>query len=320
MSLGIQLPIADGDIVVGYGGALRPANFSLPGSYLLDLGTGPLPALNNPNTQLRLASRDGQTNRIEGVAYGSASTLQYLMRSAGGTRAIPAYPTTSSTGFQIVSTVFDEATGAFQASASSRIVTVPTENHGAAAKGYGWFITGVNNGSTTQVTWISLTDARILQLSSTAPTANTYSGNVLMGVNNATADVAGQLGETTTSTVSGVAVAATGTVGNVTSISLTAGKWEIKASAVYTGGATGLTAESTAKMSIVSTSATNGTSGSTMSQQSVYALVANGLVAMHITSVVINITATTTYYLTEEVTYAAGSPTAAATIVATRIR
>jgi len=158
------------------------------------------------------------------------------------------------------------------------------------------------------------------QMEGTAPGANTFAGNQIMGVNNATADTAGAVGETLSSTVSGVAVAATGTVGNITSLSITAGKWEIKAFAVYSGGATGLTAASTAKMSVVSTTATNGTSGSTMAQESIPALIANGFVSLSIPAVIINITSTTTYYLTEEVTFAAGSPTVAATIVATRIR
>ncbi len=319
MSLGSPSFTGDGDLMQSVGGAFRPANLVLVGKYTFDLGTGPLPALTAANTQLRLASADGQVNRIESIGY-AATALNLVNRCASGVRATPLYPTNGLAAYNISTFVYDEATAQFQAGASARHVITATEAHGATAKGMGHFFSGTNNGSTSQVTWINLTDARILQLGSSAPTANTYSGNVLMGVNNATADVVGQIGETTTSTVSGVAVAGTGTVGNITSISLTAGKWEVKAFVVYTGGATGLTAASTAKMSIVATTATNGTSGSTMAQETVYALVANDLVCLSIPAVILNITATATYYLTEEVTFAAGSPTAAATIVATRIR
>jgi hypothetical protein len=148
----------------------------------------------------------------------------------------------------------------------------------------------------------------------------TFKGNVLAGVQDGTAAVTGQVGEEIKSTVSGVAVAATTTVGNITSISLTAGDWLLSGYCVISGGATGLTVSTTAKMSIVSTSATNGTSGDTLVQQSVLVLLANGLFTMAIPAKRISVSSTTTYYLTEEVTFAAGSPTVAATLTATRVR
>ena len=57
-----------------------------------------------------------------------------------------------------------------------------------------------------------------------------------------------------------------------------------------------------------------------MTQESVLALLANGLFALSIPQVRVNISATTTYYLTEEASYIAGSPVADGTIIATRIR
>lgn len=150
--------------------------------------------------------------------------------------------------------------------------------------------------------------------------ATTFSGHVLAGVQDGTADVAGAVGETLSSTVTGVAAAATGTVGNATSISVTRGKWMPRASVVISAGATGLTVNSTIKVSIVTTSATNGTSGSTMVQQSVPALIANGLWTLSINLPDINISAAATYYLTVEITYAAGSPTIAGSLIFTRSR
>jgi hypothetical protein len=149
---------------------------------------------------------------------------------------------------------------------------------------------------------------------------STFSGNVLAGVQDGTAAVAGQVGQEIKSTVSGVAVAGSGSVGNVTSISLTAGDWLMSGYVVISGGATGLTSGSTAKLSIVSTTATNGTSGDTMVQESVYALIANGLVSLALPAKRINISSTTTYYMTVETTYVAGSPTVAGTLTATRVR
>lgn len=149
---------------------------------------------------------------------------------------------------------------------------------------------------------------------------STFAGNVIAGVQNGTAAVSGQIGEVISSTVSAVALAATGTVGNVTSITLTPGDWDIAASVVIAGGATGLTSGSTAQASIVTTTATNGTAGSTMTQQTVHSLVANGLAALTPPMQRINISTSTTYFLTVQAAYTAGSPTASAIITARRKR
>ena len=148
----------------------------------------------------------------------------------------------------------------------------------------------------------------------------TFKGNVAAGVQDATAAVAGQVGEELKSTVSAVAAAATGTVSNVTSISLTAGDWLLSGYITTAAGATGLTAATTQNLSIVTTTATNGTLGDTMQQQTVEVLTANALYAIAIPAKRVNISATTTYYLTSQVTYVAGSPTHSGTLTATRVR
>jgi hypothetical protein len=57
-----------------------------------------------------------------------------------------------------------------------------------------------------------------------------------------------------------------------------------------------------------------------MVQQSVQALVANGLHTISINLPDINTSATATYYLVVEITYAAGSPTLAGSLIFTRSR
>lgn len=150
----------------------------------------------------------------------------------------------------------------------------------------------------------------------------TFKGNVLAGVQDATAAVAGQVGEPISSVVAAVAVAATGTVGNVTSITLQPGAWSIRGFAVVNGGATGLTAASAINISLVTTSATNGVVGSTMTQKTVESsgALANGLYPLAIFPIDVNIATATTYYLTEQVSYIAGAPTVSATLAATRTR
>ncbi len=186
--------------------------------------------------------------------------------------------------------------------------------------------TGIRLANTTEATSVSAAATILLgglgvaKRSYLGTIGSTFKGNVNAGVQDGTAAVAGQVGEVLSSTVSGVAVAGSGSVGNVTSVSLTPGDWLISGNVVIAGGATGLTSGSTAKMSIVATSATNGTSGDTMAQESVLALLANGLFEMCIPQVRVNISATTIYYMTEEVTYVAGSPTVAGRLTATRMR
>ena len=148
----------------------------------------------------------------------------------------------------------------------------------------------------------------------------TFSGNNIYGVQDGTAQVAGQVGEELSSTVTAAAVGATGVAANATSVSVTRGAWKPHASVTIAGGATGLTNGSVVKASIVSTSATNGTLGSTMVQQTVHSLVANGSHSLTINLPVINISATTTYFLVVEVTYAAGTPTVAASLMFDRLR
>lgn len=148
----------------------------------------------------------------------------------------------------------------------------------------------------------------------------TFAGNVLAGVQTGAAAVAGQVGEEIKSTVTGVASGATTTAANATSISLTAGDWLLSGYVVVSGGATGLTSGTAAKMSIVSVSATNGVSGDTMVQESVLALLANGLFTMALPAKRVSISTTTTHYLTTEIAYVAGSPTIAGTLTATRVR
>lgn len=147
----------------------------------------------------------------------------------------------------------------------------------------------------------------------------TFKGNVNAGVQDATAAIVGQVGQRISSTVA-TSLAGTGTVGDITFLSLTPGDWDISAFCVFSSGATGFTSGSTLKISIVTTTATNGTSGTNMVQQSVLALLANGLFTLTIPKISVNISSTTIYYLTEEATFAGGSPVANATIIATRAR
>jgi hypothetical protein len=152
------------------------------------------------------------------------------------------------------------------------------------------------------------------------PATVSFPGISLAGVTDGGAVVPGQVGEPLTSVVAAAGVGATTVTGNITSLTLTPGDWNVSGYIVLHGGATGFTVNTIQKMSVVGTSATDGTSGYDMVQQSTLALLANGVFTMAIPNLHVLVSANKVYYLTANVTYAAGTPTADATLVATRIR
>ena len=150
------------------------------------------------------------------------------------------------------------------------------------------------------------------------PTPNTFAPPIIYGRNNAAADNAGAIGESFSSVVAAIAAPATTTTGNVTSISPTAGKHSISGWGVIHGGSTGLTSGTAIQISITTTTGGTGVSGSTMTQESVLVLLANGLFAFELQPIPINIIATTPYYMTISMAYIAGSPTIDATLKSIR--
>ena len=148
---------------------------------------------------------------------------------------------------------------------------------------------------------------------------STFKGNVLAGVQDGTAPVAGQMSEVISSTFTGVAAAATTVTGNVTSIVLTPGYWLIMGQMVISGGSTGLTNSTIMKHSIVTVSASDGVVGDTRLDDWVMALKTSAFISRLLPTLVVNITSNTTYYLTSAITYAGGSPTYAGKLLAQRI-
>ena len=188
---------------------------------------------------------------------------------------------------------------------------------------YRWRCSAYTSGTATVVTTISPqiysvlngpTGAVVFQVDETGVTAQ-LNGQTAAG----SAAPAGGIGEVISSVVSAVAAGATTVAKTITSITLTPGYWCIDSSMTINQGATGLTTGSVINASVVTTTNTNGTQGSTMSQQSA-ALTANGFAAIAPPTTFVNITTATTYYLTAQCAYTAGSPTVSGRIDAVRIR
>lgn len=173
-------------------------------------------------------------------------------------------------------------------------------------------------GSVVTTTASTLVGANLIGAASN-PSANTFAGNQIWGRNTAAADTAGAVGETITGTASAVALGATGAVGNLTSVSLTAGKWQLSGWVTFDEGATGFTSGSVVNLSVGVATGVNGTEGVTMTQDSIQALEAAGKKAMDVPIVIVNVSATTSEFMTAQASYVAGSPTASGKLIATRL-
>ena len=133
----------------------------------------------------------------------------------------------------------------------------------------------------------------------------TSSGGVYRGLNTSTAPAAGFIGERIVATVSNGSPVSlpTATTENITSVSLTAGTWDISCVAMLTGGAnTG----SGWFASITSSSGGAGTIGDTRVDTPTMCTASKDTV-LTIPAVRVNLSATTTYYLTEQAIYSVGT-------------
>lgn len=137
----------------------------------------------------------------------------------------------------------------------------------------------------------------------------------LVGVTTVSNATAGNVGEYVKSTASGVSLTSA-TATNITSISLTAGDWDVSGVACI-GGA--LTVNFSFDMAISTTSATLGTEGDTDVETSAAPTV-NADSCQTIPAVRINVSSTTTVYLVVQVGFGAGTATGRGRISARRVR
>jgi hypothetical protein len=154
----------------------------------------------------------------------------------------------------------------------------------------------------------------------TAPSANTFTGNKIWGGNTAAAYTAGQVGEVIESKVSTATNAgSTGAYLALTSITLTAGNWDISALAYSTPNGATFTPPSSVTVNIGTTSASS--AGCTAGYD--YALSgellsAGSNVSVSIPAKRVQITASTAYYLNVAIQYTAGTPQWVGSITARR--
>ena len=153
-----------------------------------------------------------------------------------------------------------------------------------------------------------------------------YQDQIILGTTSNDSATAGQVGEIITATVaSGAAVAlTTATPANVTSISLTAGDWDVAGLIDFNPAAT--TSITQLNTSISLTTATLGTqpggSGLGADPTTIFtqaASVPNGVIGLDAGPVRVSIAATTTVYLVAQGTFTVSTMTAYGTIRARRV-
>lgn len=160
------------------------------------------------------------------------------------------------------------------------------------------------------------------------PNKDSFPGNGLgqfyrKGISNADVAPIGSVGEEITSLiVSGSAVGlTTGVAANVTSISLTAGEWQVNGKAIFKGGAT--TQAQTLQSSVSTTTATMNLDGNNFgvtSYPASYVAFVNGDNAVHTGPVWLHLNATTTVYLVVSATFTTSTCSAWGVLKAKRMR
>lgn len=290
----------------------------------IDLGSGVLPASTAAQPVLRHAVSNNGSPGLEYYGFGTGTALQVFPHLAAGTRSVPLYPTSGQSFYQLNNRAWDESLNGFYTSSVGRLLFLASENHTASAKGTKWSVTQVNRGTVAQATALDFVDQRLMHMGegASAPSANTFSGNVFFGCNNGTAPVSGQVGELVESKIStSQNAAATGTYLALTSISLTAGEWDICAAATpLANGATFVVGNQTILVvGTTSASATGSTSGYSKLESS-YQTTTTTPGPMSAPRISVSLTATTPFYLNVLADYSAGTPQWRGSISARRIR
>jgi hypothetical protein len=256
-------------------------------------------------------------------AYNSAATAAMLLESGAATSGSlimlnRAYSTTVANGVQI----WQDSSGTMNLWAKGSSVLTANPAQVILATGTTFSFLGATSGSVTLGTQ-AVAGTWNLNLPITAGTAGQFlvsggGGSTAMTTNDAAA--AGYVGETITSTVlTGSAVSlATTTAKTVTSVSLTAGEWNVCGNVLYTNGGTTTTTVSAAAFNTTTdtlpTAPANGWSewgGATLTGPSI-----SHTVGCHRVSTA----STISYFLVTRATFATSTSTAYGSISARRVR
>ncbi len=293
----------------------------------LDIGTGSTTTqvgsaltvtgnvINNANTSCNtFRNRTGVTLNINTQLIGGATNDILIasgdVTSGAGTSGSTYINTGTSTGTRGGGLGLFTSTGSFGGGVNvlfmANMVTAPTSNP------TGGFVNWAAGGD-----WnLRTSGGGIVRLGATSTIP------ALVGVTDGSAAASGIIGEV----ISGAQdtytnYTTTATYQNITSVTLTAGSWLISGQATYYANAATLTAGSDAIFVIGTTTASaSGVAESKKAYVPQATLLGTSHESAAITSYVVNVSGTTTYYLNTQSTFTLGNPQFVGTISATRIR
>lgn len=185
-------------------------------------------------------------------------------------------------------------------------------------------VLGVTGNSTADHASIAAgTDGHILRRSGTTLSFGSIKSNFINGTATNDAATAGNIGEEVSSTISTYTnYTTTATYQNITSITLTAGDWDLSAFVTYSSNSATITAAANAIFVISTTtaSAAGSTEGLNIAYVPQAALLGTSFFSDSISPYRVSISGTTTYYLNSQATFTLGNPQFTGTIRARRIR
>jgi hypothetical protein len=273
----------------------------------------------------------------------AAGSSIYLAKARGATGTM----TVATTGDTLGTIDYQASDGTNFNSAAQIIATVTGTLAAGRTPGNLVFKTGVDAAGSALTTAMTMTNAQVIQENGTTEAtsvtaanvvnsgglgvakrsflgtiATTYSGNVIAGVEDGTADVAGAVGEVLTAAQSTPTnFTTTNTIQNLASISLTRGRWlETATMTLAMNGATEVAAaEATCYLDDTTASATGAVEGETIG----YVLEPASASSLHATVTIIfqeNISAAKTKFFNAKALFTAGNPQYTCSMKAVRIR
>lgn len=278
------------------------------GNVSLSTLTGILPIANGGTGQ---SSATAALTALGGLSTTTAASTYLTQANAAttyGAKASPLSQFAATTSAQLAGVISDETgTGALVFANSPALAGSPTAPSPSAGN------------SSTQIATTAFTQAEVALLLTQSPVLTTpaISQPNIVGVTTNSNAAAGSVGEYLTNSGTGASLTSN-TSANATSVSLTAGDWDV--SGVISTVPAGTTTTSLAAIGVSTTPATFGAANTGTAVQLPFSAVGGVPVIMNSPTVRISLASTTTVYLVCSVTFAVSTMTANGFIRARRVR
>lgn len=253
------------------------------------------------------------------IIYGGASGVPTRLANGSATQVLTSQGTTvaphwaTPTTGTVTSVTFTGDGTVLSSTPSSAVTTTGTVTASLKTQTQNTILAGPTTGSAATPTFRALVNLDTAPISS----LDGSSGVAVHGVTTSSSASAGYVGEYVVSTFSAVAVPATGVYGDATSISLTAGDWDITVQFIY--NSTAAVSQTLSGVSVTSGNSSTGLVTGDSQLANLGPTAGNGS-STTISAFRASLTGTTTYFAKMFAQYVAGSPTVAGRMSARRIR